>query len=88
MSTPDEIHTIHQRLRMDDELRQHALERIRCHAYERDGHWYAGAARVRVNPAGDEETCFEPPSEAFATREEAEDFARAYALHRLQNTAE
>ncbi len=88
MGTPDEIHTIHQRLRSDDDLRRHATERIRCDAYERDGHWYAGPARVRIDPEGEEETCFEPPTEAFATREEAEDFARAYALHRLQDTAD
>ncbi len=88
MGTPDEIHAIHQRLRTDDELRRHAQERIRCAAYERNGHWYAGRTRVRIDPGGEDEACFEPPMEAFATREEAEDFARAYALHRLQDTAE
>ncbi len=88
MGTPDEIHAIHQRLQNDHELRRLAIERIRCAAYERDGHWYAGPARVRIDPAGETETCFEAPLEAFATREEAEDFARAYALHRLQDTAD
>ena len=88
MCTPDEIDVIQQRLRSDDELRRRALERIRCIAFERDGHWYAGRTRVRLDPAGDHETCYEPPQEAFATREEAEDFACAYALHRLQDTAD
>ncbi len=88
MCTPDEIHVIHRRLREDDELRRHAQERIRCIAFERDGHWYAGPARVSLDADGDHETCYEPPQEAFDSREEAEDFARAYALHRLQDTAE
>ncbi len=88
MGTPDEIHTIHRRLQSDDDLRRHASERIRCEAFERDGHWYAGPARVRIDPAAEADTCFEPPMEAFATREEAENFARAYALHRLQDTAD
>ncbi len=88
MATPDELHAIRQRLLNDDDLRQRALQRIRCETRERDGHWYAVRARVRVGRTGDHETFFEPPTEAFATREEAEDFARAYALHRLQDTAE
>ncbi len=86
MATPDELSAIHQRLLNDDELRQRMSQRIRCETRERDGHWYAVCARVRV--AGEHETSFEPPIEVFATREEAEDFARAYALHRLQDTAE
>ncbi len=88
MGTPDEIHAIHQRLQSDDDLRRHASERIRCDAFERDGHWYAGSARVRIDPTAEAETCYEPPMEEFATRQEAEDFARAYALHRLQDTAD
>ncbi len=88
MGTPDEIHAIHRRLQSDDDLRRHATARIRCAAFERDGHWYAGPAHVRIDPAAEDETCFEPPMEAFATRQEAEDFARAYALHRLQDTAD
>ncbi len=88
MATPDEIRTIHQRLQNDEELRRRACARIRCDAYERDGHWYAGRAHVRMDPAGEEEACFEAPQEAFGTREEAEDFGRAYALHRLQDTAD
>ncbi len=88
MSTPDELHSFHQRLRNDDELRQHARQRIRCEAYQRDGHWYAGAAHVRLHEDDTREVCFEAPHEAFPTREEAEDFARAFVLHRLQDTAE
>ncbi len=88
MATPDELRAIHQRLMNDDELRRRASEHIRCETRERNGHWYAVRARVRVGRAGDHETSFEPPIETFATREEAEDFARAYALHRLQDTAE
>ncbi len=88
MATPDEIRTIQQRLRNDAELRRHACERIRCDAYERDGHWYPGTAHVRVDDKGEHEARFEAPKEAFATREEAEDFGRAYALHRLQDTAD
>ncbi len=88
MGTPDEIHVIHQRLRTDDDLRRRVIERIRCDVFERDGHWYAGPARVRLDPKGEHETCYEPPQEAFSTREEAEDFGRAYALHRLQDTSD
>ncbi len=86
MATPDELGAIHQRLLNDEDLRRRMSQRIRCETRERDGHWYAVRARVRV--AAEHETSFEPPIEAFATREEAEDFARAYALHRLQDTAE
>ncbi len=88
MCTPDEIHAIHQRLRSDDELRRRASERIRCNAFERDGQWFAGPTHVRLDADGAGETCYEPPQEAFATRQEAEDFACAYALHRLQDTAD
>ncbi len=86
MATPDELHASRQRLLNDDDLRQRVSQRIRCETREHEGHWYAVRARVRV--ATDHETAFEPPTEAFLTREEAEDFARAYALHRLQDTAE
>ncbi len=86
MSTPDELRAMHQRLLNDDDLRQRVTQRIRCETRELDGSWYAVWARVRV--AENHVTSFEPPTEAFPTREEAEDFARAYALHRLQDTAE
>ncbi len=86
MATPDELRAIHQRLLNDPDLRQRVNQRILCETRERDGSWYAVWARVRV--AENHVTSFEPPTEAFATQAEAEDFARAYALHRLQDTAE